>query len=293
MALIENILYKLKLLLPKGVKESLLKIAPKQLKSYLKQNDYFFISYPKCGRSWLKLILCDMVYIQNPKEKRIDDVSTEVLYKVDDKIPRMLFTHDDDPMYKKPSELVLDKSVYYKSNVIFLVRDPRDVIVSWYFEYKYRVNESSKRPEIQTDDIFTFLKNEAGGLATIINFYNNWLLASSHIKKFMILRYEDLMTDTEKELHKLLDFIGIQNHISPKNLLRAIENNSFERVKKREIDGDIKNGSNKVSEFGGIKDQERKARKGKVGGYKDHFTKVEIDWIDNFIKKNLDKQFNY
>ncbi len=64
----------------------------------------------------------------------------EPLAELHPDVPKIIVTHDNDPHWKKPDELELSKNKYKNTKVIFLARDPRDVVVSAYFEQKKRVS---------------------------------------------------------------------------------------------------------------------------------------------------------
>jgi len=53
-------------------------------------------------------------------------------------VPLIRVVHDNRPMLRRTSELEESKAHYRSKRVLFLVRDPRDVIVSSYFEMKNR-----------------------------------------------------------------------------------------------------------------------------------------------------------
>ena len=196
-------------------------------------------------------------------------------------------------MYRTVEELNMDKSEYQYANIIFLVRDPRDVIVSWFFEYKYRVSAESKKQDMNEDSIALFMRNERGGLATIVAFYNIWMQEKNSVNNFMLLKYENLLNQPFEALDQLNSFLNIKSHIEKQALLKAIDNNNFDRVKKRELEGKIINGKDKANEFGAGRGQALKARRGVIGGYKDYFSQEDIEWANAYIKEHLNKSFNY
>ena len=78
--------------------------------------------------------------------------------------------------------------------MIFLARDPRDVAVSQYFQWKYRMKPNKKDINAYpTADLepFEFVMSEAG-LPKVIEFMNLWAKEAPRIREFMIVRYEDL-----------------------------------------------------------------------------------------------------
>ena len=285
----------IKNIIPNNLKGDLKRFVPQKIVNLLKTGEIQIVSYPKCGRSWFKLIICDLVYKHYNITSKIDDVSTELLYKLDKKVPKIIFTHDDDPMYKTIEELNHDKSNYQYTSVVFLVRDPRDVIVSWFFEYKYRVSEKSKKEDMSYNSISEFIRNRRGGIESLIGFYNLWVDKKDVPKKFMILRYEDLVNSGMDFIRKFLGFSRL-DFIDNSSINYAIGNNTFSKVQKREQKGEIINGKEKVLEFGATDNNNKetlKARKGKVGGYTEYLSTKDIEFLDQIIQEKLNPIFRY
>ena len=74
------------------------------------------VSFPKSGRTWLRVML--------------DDIALKAR-----------FSHDgSDHVFRRSfSELDADKSRYAQDSVLLLVRDPRDTVVSGYFQVTVQV----------------------------------------------------------------------------------------------------------------------------------------------------------
>ena len=99
----------------------------------ISDRDIFLISFPKSGRTWLRLLLGKTLAshfgIENINLLLLDELAAAC-----PKIPKIHVTHDDNPHWKRVDELSSHKIEYEGKKVIFLVRDPRDIIVSNYFE---------------------------------------------------------------------------------------------------------------------------------------------------------------
>ncbi len=258
--------------------------------------EYHIVSFPKCGRSWLALMLCDAVYRALPEVERIDDVSTRLLYRADDRLPSILFSHDDQPMLKTPTELVYDKYEWRGRKVVFLVRDPRDVIISWYFQCVDRGSLSEFNSSVKADSPSDFLYNERGGLKTLIAFYNAWYENRYYPRKFTLLKYEELREDSTNQLAKLMKNFNLNDLVSAAAIQEAVDANEFKRVQQREKQNAIKSATGHnvfgtVSNDGG--ENSLKARRGKIGGYKDYLTSDEIAYLNQYINSHLHPAFGY
>ncbi|WP_143728052.1 sulfotransferase domain-containing protein, partial [Moorena bouillonii] len=130
------------------------------------ESDFFLMSYPKSGRTWLRLMLGRVLEMHfNLKDTNI--LALQKLRELHHDIPKIWVSHDDNPQLKKPDELVTSKAEYQDKRVILLVRDPRDAIVSSYYQKK-------KREKAYYGILTEFIREEKGSFATLIAFYNIW-----------------------------------------------------------------------------------------------------------------------
>ncbi len=84
---------------------------------------YVVLSFPKSGRTWLRAILGKYLELTHGIV-----FTTEFDNVARDKLPKIKFTHN------------LHRMSYFSGKIIFLTRDPRDVVVSYYYQKKYRDN---------------------------------------------------------------------------------------------------------------------------------------------------------
>ena len=118
--------------------------------------DIYIISFPKSGRTWLRLMIGRVIVHQFSLFSHRNLDSMLYLHKLallHPLIPRIFITHDDVPHWKKADELLTSKICYQDAKVIFLARDPRDLLVSIYFEQKKRahiwIDKLIRKPHIQ------------------------------------------------------------------------------------------------------------------------------------------------
>ena len=126
------------------------------------------------------------------------------------------------------------KVLYRDKKVILMVRDPADVAVSQYFQWKFRMTNRKKKinnyPE-DVDDVslYDFVMMPACGLPKIIDFMNGWARELGNIKDLMVIRYEDLRADPQDMLRRVLDFIGTP--ATSEELRQAVEFASIENMR--------------------------------------------------------------
>lgn len=235
------------------------------INKYFKSSDLkYIISYPKSGRTWLFSILLfyssQMSYqnkLKNRKKVKFDTGSIE-------------FTHDcsDPNPYPLKNLKVKNKDLYNKKKIIIL-RDPREIIVSFWYQIKFREKTTNKNLKELIDDDYL-------GVDKIISFFN--LLNSELLENSKIVTYEQLIKNTFEELRKILIFLNIK--VNGKLLKLSIDECSFEKMQKKE-----------KKESNNIKTEELKFRKGSLKSYNEDLEKSDILNINNKIRNNLNSNF--
>jgi hypothetical protein len=213
-----------------------------------------------------------------------------------DNLPKIGFIHDGSSHYGKKSlrydELDKYKNRYKRSKVIFLVRDPRDVLISYYMECTKRAIVYPDNPDktpFYMGNISSFLRDDRFGLMKIISFYNIWEENKSVPKDFLLLRYEDMRKNVHEHFRKVLKFCGIP--IDDNILDSVVEFSKFENMQKMERENALNTARLRP---GNVNDPDTyKVRKGEVGGYKSYFSNNDIDYLNRTIDENLSDYFGY
>jgi hypothetical protein len=258
-------------------------------KKFTTDNSIFIVSFPKCGRSWLSLLLSHSVLQQYPNEmyrdinqwKNIDFVGlNNNLESINHKLTNYKFTHDDVPQHKKPEELTKDKSRYDNNKVILLIRDPKDVMVSNFFQMTVRDNVEWAKDLVAPKQL---VYSKRGGVDTFVTFYRYWLdyLVARNMNH-LVISYEQLRFDPVTTVTQIFKFAGNDMHISQKSIIASVDINTFEKVKARELKGEIKSKAFAIREA--KNENALKARKGIVGDYKNYLTQEDIDYINGKLK---------
>jgi hypothetical protein len=206
-----------------------------------KITDGWLVSFPKSGRTWLRVML--------------DELGIEIPV-----------THDGSD-YKNPvhfTELKPCGGSFSGRKVIFLVRDPRDVVVSYYFELK-------KRQKAYAGSIEDFIKDPRYGIERVIHFNKAWF-RQNVCSEFLVLSYEQLHQTPEAALSCVTRFLG--NPRLAWLVRRAVKKCSFDTMKKQERSGAVSHKFGKAMLPGDINDPESyKVRKGVTGGFREYLSK--------------------
>lgn len=266
------------------------------LRWYAHQNtDVYLISYPKCGRTWLRLMIGWAIseYFHLPQDEEILFLRSNRRFH--SQAPRITVIHEDRPMLKAPEELTTDKSRFRGKKVIFLARDPRDVIVSSYFEMKNRSrlfgeNPYEKRQAVFDGELDEFLQRRIGGFDTILAYYNIWAQNRHVPAGFLLVRYEDLKANPAAELRRVLDFLGLE-FISDDIVAAAVNYASFENMRKMEAEGRFQ--SKLLQPADQLNQDTYKTRKGKIKGYMDYLNASQVEALNRKLNDHLAAYFGY
>jgi hypothetical protein len=210
-------------------------------------------------------------------------------------VPKITVVHEDRPMLKAPDELERSKKNFRDKKVIFLVRDPRDVIISSYFEMSKRGhlfgdNPYENRQAVFNGNLQEFINRRQGGFDTIIAYYNIWA-ENCHIPKdFLLLRYEDIRANPQKELRKTLNFLGL-NIISDATVAKSIAYASFDNMRMMEANGKFQSGMLKPADK---KDKDTyKTRKGEIKGFVKYLSNSEVEMLNLKMQSDLSPIYGY
>jgi Sulfotransferase domain len=182
-------------------------------------DDTFLISYPRSGSTWSRFLVANLAY---PGEAisfaNLDQfvpatasVSRRALARM--RRPRIIKCHNYfDHRYQ---------------NVIYIVRDPRDVVLSEYrFLLKRRAIPDGYPMEQFVD---RFLKGQVNDYCSWKESVGSWVAARGNSERFLLLRYEDMVEQTAVELGKVARFLGID--AARDRLERAVERSSADRMR--------------------------------------------------------------
>jgi len=229
-------------------------------------DDTFLVSYPKSGSTWARFLVAALA---NPEEtvsflnidRLLPSISSSSKRHLRNQLrPRLIKSHEYfDARYQ---------------NVIYVVRDPRDVVLSQYrFFLKRGVIDDGYALDRFVNRFLAGSLNDYGSWGENVG---SWLAARQGAKRFLLLRYEDMLLETKKELMKVADFLGKQ--VSPEHVARCVEECSAERMR----DLEKKQGDQWVTTKGKRKDIPFVGA-AKAGGWRsglsaEHIAQIESAW---------------
>jgi len=189
-------------------------------------DDVFLVSYPRSGNTWTRFLLGNLLYPDAPVTfSNIESRIPEIYFNRDRVLralprPRMLKSHESfQPHYP---------------HVIYVVRDPRDVAISFYHHNVKARNIPDDHP--MTSFVPRFVAGEFDQkFGSWRDNVLSWVSLRGENPNFMMLRYEEMKRDTAGALLQVVSFLEHCSFrkidSSPEALQRATELSSPERMR--------------------------------------------------------------
>ena len=259
----------------------------------LQQADIVIVSFGKSGRTWLRVMLSRLYQVKHKLSPRAL-IGFDNLHYMNRTIPKVFFTHDN--YIKDYTGHINSKADFYTHKVVLLARDPRDVAVSQFFQWQYRMKPNKKilnKYPGEGDEVsmFDFVMDPDSGLPKIIVFMNLWAEERSRMKGFFLLRYEDLRTRAEETLRALLEFMDTPG--TDAEIREAIEFSSYENMKKMEQKKTFWLSGGRMVPKDRDNPNTYKVRRAKVGGYRDYFDDDQVARIEALVNSSLSPYYGY
>jgi hypothetical protein len=187
-------------------------------------DDVFLVSYPKSGNTWTRFLMANLAYPEKaPDFSNINDLlpDPEGMSKRNleqaHRRPRILKSHHCfDPRFPK---------------VIYVVRDPRDVVLS---EYHYDIKRRVLADDYPLQQFVSrFVRGELNHpYGTWGENAASWYYTRRGDPRFLLVRYETLQSQALDEVRRIADFLGTSTDSA--RLSFAIEQSSAKRMRELE-----------------------------------------------------------
>lgn len=254
----------------------------KRLKSYresalinrfnYRNDDVIIVSYPKSGSTWLRFICAHL--IKNKFQSNDIEIDFQSLNRIIPAISYDAINKANVDFDSLPSPRILRSHSLFTNRfpkVVYLLRDGRDVMVSYYYHFKKLHDYKGTLCE--------FIKEDKIRQVEWSEHVNAWLY-NNKVTNMYIIKYEDMIDNTFREIKKLTEFIKI--NVTTNQIQKAIENSDFKKMRKIENQkglGYIKN----------INPNIHLVRKGGYGNWKGEFGDKEKFYFRKKYGKELIK----
>ncbi|KAK3863422.1 hypothetical protein Pcinc_030808 [Petrolisthes cinctipes] len=289
----------------------------------LHEKDVLLVTYPKCGTTWLQEVVWTMrnnPNLDNPMAKapvnaRVSFIEMDTLLK-SKKLPEIKPDHPlmkgfqmmcpgsdpadgvflqmaecaPDPRTIKThlSLSLLPQNLLDTSKVVYMARNPKDIIVSFF--HHSRIFKNHNYTGTFDDFVQYFLDDDFIYGPYWLHLKEAWKQRNHPNLHFMF--FEDLKNNNMEELNKLNNFLNTK--LTEEQLKNISHYTSFSEMKARgNLLGD---GANMFFNLDITNKDGGFFRKGEVGSWKGKYTTEQEHKIDQWIKKNLgdlDINFKY
>lgn len=240
------------------------------LRNTMPQVECVLASFPKSGRTWLRFALSCYLDHAAHLELRPDLATTF----------RILPNLDRDPLRGLPGFAYLDfpsvpliavthrpfeRELFQDRPIIFLTRDPRDVMVSAYFHATRHKNRFR-------GSIHDFILDRYQGMPALLRYLDGWaggLAGSRH----HLVTYEALSQNLAEALDAIIAFLGLARDHGA--VTHAVHRSSFQAMRDIEQRAGIPGHHYDRSDGESLR-----MRKGKAGGFQDYLSAGEIRLVD-------------
>ncbi|XP_061529893.1 sulfotransferase family 2, cytosolic sulfotransferase 3 isoform X3 [Phycodurus eques] len=245
----------------------------------VEDTDVFTVTYPKSGTIWMQELLPlvlsggDLTPIQTiPNWDRVPWLEEKRLKVVVDQLssPRALVTHF-------PYQLMPQSFFSSKAKVIYVMRNPKDVIVSSY--YFHQMATFLEDPGTWDEFMDKFLEGRV--------MFGKW---TDHVKswrhtelgdRIMYITYEQMIQDLPAAVRLISDFLG--KNLSDKIIEKIAYHCSFNSMQ-----ANIMSNFSLVPKVYMDSDKSQFLRKGVVGDWRKHFSSEQLVHFSSAIYKELE-----
>ena len=238
---------------------------------YLAKCDHAIVSFPKSGRTWIRYFLGRYLELQHDMPMDLEFMPQPYWsqQRLDLDFPHIHFTHDwfDVKHSDRAEPGVLYKDILDKKPIVFLLRNPMDTIVSYYYhKVKREANEN-----LLDLDLRKFILDDRYGLGRYCAWMDKMLDYLADRKDKLIITYELMAKDMAYEMNRMFDFMGIEGNRQA--IVGATWKSDFNNMQQAELAANEDENVLGIGRLGmrgwdGDKDK-LKVRKGKIGSWQD------------------------
>jgi Sulfotransferase domain len=212
----------------------------------LQRSDWVLMSWGKSGRTWLRVMLSRAYQLKaNLDANNLLDFDN--LKQINAQLPAVFFTHNN---YLRDYTGNQDSKQHFRGKrIVLLVRDPRDVAVSQFFQWQFRMRPKKKfinnyPAHGAKIGVWDFVLDKQAGVPRIVEYFNGWAQAIPELRDVLVIRYEDMRSDPAAALAKILDFTGTV--VTAEQVREAVEFAALDNMKKMEQETFFKGSGTRV-----------------------------------------------
>ncbi len=187
-------------------------IPPENRLAGLSSEDVLIVSFPKTGSTFTRFVFANVVYLLNKNSEPVDFYNLGQIMPecLKDNLIEFCWKGDPLPRLVKTHQLAEDNPLYAQPKALYVLRDPRDTMISFYYY-------ASKRKKGRFEGTFDeFVENNTFGIDAYNKHIESW-----YSKASWVFDYETLMKAPLASFLKVFDDLGIniQRELLQKALL--------------------------------------------------------------------------
>jgi len=227
-------------------------------------DDVYVVSYPKSGNTWMRFLIGN--YLTDNK------CSFENCHLI---VPDIHMNPDRCAEINRP-RFIKSHAPYCTEypRVVYIVRDGRDVAVS-YYHYSLKMGNIDSKMNFSTF-MKAFNQGNIGSFGKWGDHVSGWTGACVD-SKLLVVRYEDMLDDAKRELRRVLSFAGLET--DGERIRSAVASSRFENMQRQE-----RRQQDKTPGLAKSDRSKQFIRKGRKGDWYSYMSKSENN---RFVSENM------
>ncbi|KAL6108714.1 uncharacterized protein ACO6RY_11998 [Pungitius sinensis] len=248
----------------------------------IKESDVLVVTYPKSGTIWMQQILLlleakgDLTVINKHSTFSNGELVPWIEVKgyieafIKAQPPRMRVSH-------LPFSLLPSALSQKKGKVIYVARNPKDVLVS-YFHF-HKVANMLETPTDFDNFFEKFMRGDVFG-SSWFEHIKMWYLHKDDLN-MLFLTYEEMIKDLHSAVERIASFLG--SELTDEQLADVVKHSTFNNMKKIPQANYERVPSHLLSHQEGMF-----MRKGTIGDWKNHFTVAQNERFDDTFRREME-----
>jgi alcohol sulfotransferase len=227
--------------------------------------------YPKTGRTWLRFMMANAlaeehglgididlnnVYSVVPNEET-GAINGQPTFAYGGSVPKIEMSHR---RYQEGEAT--------GSRLVFMTRDPRDIMVSHWLHDSLQV-------KIFDGSLREYVRDPGRGISAFLGHLESW---APHLEHNQIVAYEEMCRSPREVVTKIFQTLGVT--ISDGSVEHAVSQGEIGRMRQIEIDSGIAG-----HDYDRSNPEARRIRAGKIGGFIQYLEEADLSFIDSAITK--------